>query len=75
MRALLVQQYLQDAFLREKNLTFISETEKSDILQKAHSLIIFSLGDKVLREIAKEEMKAWVWLKLEILYMTKSLAN
>lgn len=58
MRALLVQQDLQDAFLREKNLTFISDTEKSDILQKAHSLIIFSLGDKVLREIAKEETKA-----------------
>ncbi|KHN35566.1 Retrovirus-related Pol polyprotein from transposon TNT 1-94, partial [Glycine soja] len=31
--------------------------------------------DKVLREISKEKSVAAVWLKLESLYMTKSLAN
>ncbi|MER8318532.1 hypothetical protein ABS199_19440, partial [Acinetobacter baumannii] len=34
-----------------------------------------SLGDKVLREVANEESAVGIWLKLENLYMTKSLAN
>ncbi|RVW58895.1 Retrovirus-related Pol polyprotein from transposon TNT 1-94 [Vitis vinifera] len=53
MRALLVQQGLQDALLGEKNLP----------------------SDIVLREVAKAKSTAEVWLKLESLYMTKSLAN
>ncbi|GKA22945.1 retrovirus-related pol polyprotein from transposon TNT 1-94 [Tanacetum coccineum] len=33
------------------------------------------LDNKVLREVNKEDSAAGVWLKLETLYMTKSLAN
>ncbi|KAL6340066.1 hypothetical protein AAG906_038901 [Vitis piasezkii] len=63
MRTLLVQQRLQDALLREKNLpNTMQEKEKTKMLEKAHSAIIISLGDTL-------------WLKLESLYMTKSLAN
>lgn len=76
MRALLVQQGLHDALLGEKNLpSTMQEKKKIKLLEKAHSAIILSLGDTVLREVAKAESTAEVWLKLESLYMTKSLAN
>ena len=48
---------------------------KNDILEKAQGAIILSLGDKALREVSKETSAAAIWLKLEKLYMTKSLAN
>lgn len=41
----------------------------------AHSTIILSLGDKVLKEVSKEKTAAAVWQKLKNLYMTRSLAN
>lgn len=69
------QQGLQDAPLGGKNMSSLSNKEKTEILQKAHNTIILSLRDKVLREIAKEETAAGIWLKLENLYMIKSLAN
>ena len=76
MRALLVQQGLQEALGGEKNLpTTLSDSEKKDLLEKAHSAIILSLGDRVLREVSKEKSAAAVWQKLENLYMTRSLAN
>ena len=76
MRALLVQQGLQDALLGEKNLlNTMQEKEKTELLEKAHSAIILSLGDTVLRKVAKAKSAAELWLKLESLYMTKSLAN
>lgn len=37
--------------------------------------MILSLGNKILRKVAKEESASSVWLKLEHLYMTKSPAN
>ncbi|XP_042041225.1 uncharacterized protein LOC121786656 [Salvia splendens] len=45
------------------------------ILQKAHSIVILCLGDKILREVQKEETSAGVFAKLDELYMAKSLAN
>uniref|UniRef100_A0A803PJ67 Integrase catalytic domain-containing protein n=1 Tax=Cannabis sativa TaxID=3483 RepID=A0A803PJ67_CANSA len=67
---------LQDALLGEKNLPAgLTEKEKTELLDKAHSAIILSLGDKVLKEISKEESAVGVWKKLESLYMKKSLAN
>ena len=44
-------------------------------MEKAHSVIILSLGDKVLRKVSKEKIVARVWSSLESLYMTKSLVN
>ena len=49
--------------------------DKKALLQKAHSAIILSLGDKVLRQVSKKTTAVGVWLKLEGLYMTKSLVN
>ena len=38
-------------------------------MEKAHSAIILSLGDKVLRKVSKEKIAVGVWSKLEGLYM------
>jgi hypothetical protein len=43
--------------------------------EKALSSIILCLGDKVLREVARETSAAAMWSKLDALYMTKSLAH
>ena len=67
MKALLVHQGLYEALLGER--------DKKEVLDKAHSAIILNLGDKVLRKVARETTAAGVWLKLEGLYMTKSLVN
>lgn len=76
MRAMLVQQGLAQALKRESDMPIsLSIEQKSNILEKAHSAIILCLGDKALRQVAKEKSAAAVWLKLESLYMTKSLAN
>ncbi|GKA82111.1 retrovirus-related pol polyprotein from transposon TNT 1-94 [Tanacetum coccineum] len=48
---------------------------KTDVYKKAHSALLLCLDNKVLREVNKEDSAAGVWLKLETLYMTKSLAN
>ena len=44
-------------------------------MEKTHNAIILSLGDIVLREVAKAKFVGELWLKLESLNMTKSLAN
>nr|GEZ04257.1 zinc finger, CCHC-type [Tanacetum cinerariifolium] len=48
---------------------------KTDVYKKAHSALLLCLDNKVLREVNKEDSAAVVWLKLETLYVTKSLAN
>ncbi|GKD82709.1 retrovirus-related pol polyprotein from transposon TNT 1-94 [Tanacetum coccineum] len=48
---------------------------KTDVYKKAHSALLLCLDNKVLREVNKEDSATGVWLKLETLYMTKSLAN
>nr|GEV27719.1 retrovirus-related Pol polyprotein from transposon TNT 1-94 [Tanacetum cinerariifolium] len=47
----------------------------TDVYKKAHSALFLCLDNKVLREVNKEDSAAGVWLKLETLYMIKSLAN
>nr|CAN69096.1 hypothetical protein VITISV_025437 [Vitis vinifera] len=69
-------QGFQDALLGEKNLpSTMQEKQKIELLEEAHSAIILSLSDTVLREVAKAKSATKLWLKLESLYMTKSLAN
>nr|GEY15600.1 retrotransposon protein, putative, Ty1-copia subclass [Tanacetum cinerariifolium] len=48
---------------------------KRDVYKKAHSVLLLCLDNKMLREVNKEYYAVGVWLKLETLYMTKSLAN
>nr|GEY17234.1 retrovirus-related Pol polyprotein from transposon TNT 1-94 [Tanacetum cinerariifolium] len=48
---------------------------KMDDYKKAHSALLLCLDNKVMREVNKEDSAARDWLKLETLYMIKSLAN
>ncbi|KAK2395140.1 alpha carbonic anhydrase [Trifolium repens] len=76
MRAILIQQKCVEA-LKGKTLmpANLSDAEKTEMDEKAHSAIILCLGDKVLREVAKEKTAVDMWTKLDSLYMTKSLAH
>ncbi|GJY22717.1 hypothetical protein Tco_0396375 [Tanacetum coccineum] len=51
------------------------EAQTKAELKKAHNAVILCLGNKVLRKVTGETTAVGVWLKLETLYMTKSLAN
>ena len=81
MKVLLVQQVRFNKVFKmpwkvKKDLPkTLSEKKKNDILEKAQRAIILSLGDKALKEVSRETSAAAIWLKLEKLYMTKSLAN
>ncbi|KAH9647652.1 hypothetical protein KPL70_025267 [Citrus sinensis] len=81
MEALLITQGLGDALepvtKKEGKEESSSKTPEmaAEIDKKARSTIILSLGDSVIREVAKEKTVADLWAKLEKIYMTKSLAN
>jgi len=76
MEAVLIQQKCEKALKGEGVLPVtMSRTEKTEMVDKARSAIILCLGDKVLREVAKETTAASMWSKFEYLYMTKSLVH
>ena len=51
----------------------LTSDQKQEILKKAKNAIILSLSDQILRKVVKEPSAAGMWLKLESLYMTKTL--
>ena len=56
MHALLVQQGLQKALKGRETLPeTMTEQEKSDLLERAHSAILLSLSDEVLQEGVEEK--------------------
>jgi hypothetical protein len=73
MRALLRQQGL--AKILDGKVPSTSTKEMKEFDEKAHSAILLSLLDGVLREVADEETAAGLWKKLENLYMKKSLTR
>ena len=76
MRALLVQQDLLKVLSgKDKLPKSIADDEKEELEMKAHTVIQLCLADEVLREVADEDTAAGLWLKVESLYMTKSLTN
>ncbi|KAH9650291.1 hypothetical protein KPL70_026321 [Citrus sinensis] len=84
MEALLITQGLGDAsepIIKKEGLeastssSSLTPQQAADIDKKARSTIILSLGDSVIREVARERTVADLWAKLERVYMTKSLAN
>jgi hypothetical protein len=50
-------------------LTSLSTVEKIEMNDKTLSAIILCLGDRVLREVAKETIVAAIWAKLDSLYL------
>ncbi|GJT37029.1 hypothetical protein Tco_0936894 [Tanacetum coccineum] len=73
MRALMVQRGCDAAL--EILPANMEAGEKAALMKKAYSTLILCLGDRVLREVARETTAAGIWTKLTSLYMTKSLAN
>nr|CAD1835772.1 unnamed protein product [Ananas comosus var. bracteatus] len=53
----------------------LTAEQKEEIDDKALTAIQLCLSDEVLREVLDEKTAAGLWLKLESLYMTKSLTN
>jgi hypothetical protein len=76
MKALIVQQGLYKALKGKDALPqSLSEDKKEEILEKTHSAIQLCLNNEVLCKVVEEDTAAKLWLKLESLYMTKSLTN
>ena len=60
----------------ENNFPETMDVEKRrEVLKTTYNTLILYLSDKVLREIVKCKSAAYVWLKLEFLYMTKNLSS
>ncbi|KAL5754053.1 hypothetical protein ACOSP7_022273 [Xanthoceras sorbifolium] len=72
--SLLVYQGLAKT-LKEKDALSesISDKDKDEILEKAHSAILLNLEHEDLRDVSEEDIAAKLWLKLESLYMTKNI--
>jgi len=70
MRALLRQQGLAKIFYGEVPSILMKELD-----EKAHSAILLSFSDGILKDVTDEETAAGLWLKLEHQYMKKSLTN
>ena len=76
MEAVLIQQKCEKALKGEGPFPVtMSRAEKTKRVDKTRSAIVLCLGNKVLRDVAKEPTTTSMWSKLEYLYMTKSLAH
>ena len=65
---------LDEALKGESKMSIeLTLERKTEILKKEKNTIILSLSDQILRKLVKEKSAAGMWLKLEALYMTKSL--
>ncbi|KAJ4711603.1 Retrovirus-related Pol polyprotein from transposon TNT 1-94 [Melia azedarach] len=73
MRALLKQQGLWAPLARKPADPITAEMAVLE--EKAHSTIMLCLADNIITEVAEEETAQGLWVKLEGLYMTKSLTN
>ncbi|KAK3010279.1 hypothetical protein RJ639_011887 [Escallonia herrerae] len=76
MHAVLIQQGLLKALKGKQGLpdTMYSDV-KEDMLERAHSVLLLCLANNVLRKVSQKTTAAGLWLKLESLYMMKSLTN
>nr|XP_027060706.1 disease resistance protein RGA2-like [Coffea arabica] len=73
IRALSKQQGLWSLLTKKKSDSV--DEESMSLEEKAHSTIMLFLTDDVITEVAGEETATGLWVKLESLYMTKSLTN
>lgn len=72
MKSLLKQQGLWAPFIKNPG---VDVAQLAAMEEKAHATIMLCLADDVITEVASEESAAGLWLKLESLYMTKSLTS
>jgi len=53
----------------------VNTAEMASLEEKAHATIMLCLVDDIITEITDQDTAVGLWLKLESLYMTKSLTN
>jgi len=76
MKAVLVHQGCAAALEGADQLpATMTDDAKNLMLEKAHSLILLSLTDEVLREVGEETTAAGMWTMLEDKFQKKSLTN
>ena len=76
LHALLSNLVLEEALEREAKMPKTHTVDqKKQILKKAYNTLILSLGNKELRKVSKMKTAAEILLKLESLYMIKSLSS
>ncbi|CAL1356456.1 unnamed protein product [Linum trigynum] len=75
MQALLKQQGLWGPVSAKQKKAAVDDYEWNTLEEKAHSTIMLSLFDDVIIEVTTEKTVPGLWLKLESLYITKSLTN
>jgi len=64
--AVLTQQKCVEALKGEAAmLASLTQAEKREMIDKAKNAIVLCLGDKVLRDVAREATAASMWAKLE----------
>ncbi|GAA0178681.1 hypothetical protein LIER_29870 [Lithospermum erythrorhizon] len=73
VRALLKREGLWAPLM--KNPPALLPNNMARLEEKAHSTLILALDYEVITEVSEEDTVAGLWLKLESLYMTKSLTN
>lgn len=61
MRALMVQQVLEEALNGKENMTIVKVSEKKSILAKAHSVLILRLGKSSAGSFEGEKCN-WIWI-------------
>ena len=66
---------LQKAMEEPSTQASSSSNADKELQETAYSIIILYWADNVLRQIDGEDTTYKVWIKLEQLYLTKSLAN
>lgn len=75
MKALMVHQGISAAISKDEIAKIEDKKILSNIQAKAHSSLILSLGDEVIREVSDEAKNIGIWEKLDSIYMKKSLTN
>lgn len=60
---------------RDINFVFITLAKKIEMVDKTMNAIILCLDDKFLRKFFEEKITSEMWVKLDSLYMTKSLTH
>lgn len=76
MRVILVQQGWEKALAGKSNKPIsMTDDQFKEIDLKALSAIQLCLSDEVLQVVTKEETTVGLWLKLESMYMKKSVTN
>ena len=63
---------LLENHLHPRKIRKVSDDDLPNIHDRAHSAIILSLGDSVLREVGGEKKAVGWWKKLEDTYTNKS---